>query len=99
MSKKKKEKEPKAKLKEPVAPPPIPKPKAVVKPPTKVHLLCEEAMELVKDRLHLRLKISGDGFTLTNAQPQPWGYTMKGGYTESELEALVNRIKITPTRG
>lgn len=75
------------------------KPKAVAKPKTRAHLLCEEAMELAKDRLHLRLRISGDGFTLINAQPQPWGYTMKGGYTEPELVALVKRIKDTPTRG
>lgn len=75
------------------------KPKAVAKPPTRVHLLCEEAMELVKDRIHLRLRIAAKGFTLINAQPQPWGYTMRGGYTERELETLVKRIKDTPARG
>lgn len=74
-------------------------PKIVAKPPTRVHLLCEEAMELVKTRLHLRLRIAGKRFTLINAQPQPWGYTMEGCYSESELEDLVKRIKQTPTRG
>ncbi len=75
------------------------KPTAVTKPLTKAQLLCKEAMELMKDRPQLKLRIKGGGFSLVNPQPPPWGFTMKGKLKEPELVALIERIKNTPTRG